>query len=308
MRQSDTFVPAHQFATRTNWYTRTAAIFAVAISLASCATPVATAQEFTMRKGHAVEVCEAYLRRLNEYVYTDPPYCDRPESAAVDGFDLLRRNPLTAEEIAGFLARVRDFSQYNDQDRRAKLNDIYRARGLPVSGPPMEIDGIRSDLAAGEMRVWRYEPDIDIDNDGTTDPVVVWHGFGASPGSRRCGSYYGSTNSRSRQQQLIFLVDFASSRVYEDRTREIFQHPKFKKRDEFDPYTAIGNQLSILRFHGKYYFDAFFDPHQGDFDGNRKGIAAVRDTLGLFERSDGKTRQVCEFQWNNSGSKWGDRP
>jgi len=32
--------------------------------------------------------------------------------------------------------------------------------------------------------------------------------------------------------------------------------------------------------------------------------ATIRDTLALVERS-GANRQVCEYLWNNKGSKWG---
>jgi hypothetical protein len=57
-------------------------------------SPEARASEsyqFHLTKGHGVQVCEAFLQRLNVTVYDDPPYCGRPETDAVPGFKLLDR-------------------------------------------------------------------------------------------------------------------------------------------------------------------------------------------------------------------------
>ncbi len=296
--------------------TRTAHLAALACALLACSTqcavsndreePATAFQEFSLRKGKGVEVCEAYLGWLNRATYTKPPYCGRPEPLGVEGFETLHRVPLADDEVMQWLTKVWDFSNSNDQDRTAKLNEERRARGLAQEEPMMQLDGIRSALKSGEIVVWRYDP-VDIDNDGVSDVLLFWQGFGASPGTFQCGAYYGRDKYRRRQQQLLLVVDGGAIRIDEERTRQLFEHPKSRGRPRAERFQPMGDYMGIVGFRGRYYFDAFLNPALGDAGGARKNEPELANTLGLFEQSAGETRQACEFLWNNHGSQWADQ-
>ena len=74
------------------------------------------AYRFDLVQGQGVAVCEAYLARLNMTDYQDPPYCNRPEHAAIPGFARLQRMPLTAEAVQALLPRVKGFTEDKNQD------------------------------------------------------------------------------------------------------------------------------------------------------------------------------------------------
>ena len=97
------------------------------------------AYRFDLVQGQRVAVCEAYLARLNMTDYQDPPYCDRPEHAAIPGFTRLQRVPLSAEAVQALLPRVTGFTRTTNQD----LYDIENARrqrdGLPFTQPLSDV-------------------------------------------------------------------------------------------------------------------------------------------------------------------------
>jgi hypothetical protein len=60
----------------------------------------------------------------------------------------------------------------------------------------------------------------------------------------------------------------------------------------------IGPQIGIFEYHGVYYFDTFFD-EISDFDNKRAEDPHLIDTLGVFLRSGGTTKQVCECEYRS---------
>src|SRR5207247_1203339 len=135
-------------------------------------------------KGQGVAVCEAYLERLNMTEYESPPYCDRPENDAIPGFARLNRVPLSAEAVQALLPRVKGFTDYKNQDWQDIVNAGRQRDGLPLQ---QWLSDVKTYLGKA-IKVWRYDPPVDIDNDGVLDNVIVWHGFGANGGSRACGT------------------------------------------------------------------------------------------------------------------------
>jgi hypothetical protein len=274
--------------------------FMVAMGLLSqVSAAVSPKPKFTLTKGHGVEVCEAYLKRLNLTEFEQWPYCDRPENTAIEGFARLNRVSLSSEQVHGLLGRVAGFTYDDNQDAH-----WYKAHD------PMPLNLVENDLKHDVMRVWRYDPPVDIDNDGQADSVVIWHGYGASHGAYSCGSL-DKADYLTPQVQIAYVIDLEKLRVDEARTRELFGHPVGKYPDIrkgrqiglFPGFRPVGRTIGIFQYRNQYYFDTFFDPW-GDFEGRRRRDKQISQTLGIFLRQSGKIRQICEYHWTNSVLKY----
>jgi len=244
-------------------------------------TPVLT-------RGRGVPICDAYLERLKLAEYTDPPYCDRPESQEIEGFELLNRIPLAADEAFSLANKVYNFTHQGNQD------------SFPNGRSFISKEEIQRDLGQSIV-AWRYDPPVDVNNDSTPDPVVIWQGHGASQGSYVCG--FVKERDPWWQNQLAYIVDFSAMRIDERRTKEIFGHPAGKysitvdgKLVDLPGFLPVGLRIGIFKYRGLYYFDTFFDSY-GDFQGLRQRDARIGSTLGVFLRSKGTTKQVCEYRW-----------
>jgi hypothetical protein len=250
---------------------------------------------FTLTRGDGIPVCEAYLTRLNAATYQKPPYCDRPENAAVEGFELLNRVPLNSEQVYELSGPIGRFTWYGDQDSH------------PSQGPGLSRESVERDLGR-TIRVWRYEPPVDLDNDGTPESVVIWQGYGASKGDYPCGSV--KERYPRGQPQIAYVVDLDARRVDQQRTRELFGHPvggypiprDVKPGGFFPGFRPVGSSMGIFKYRGLYYFDTFFDSW-GDFAGRRRKDPHIGSTLGVFLREGGKTKQVCEYLWHEEESR-----
>jgi hypothetical protein len=129
---------------------------------------------------------------------------------------------------------------------------------------------VRAHLLGGPDRsllaVWRYDPAVDIENDGARDDLIVWYGSGVSD-------------------------------LDETKTMAVFGHPL----GESDPrlrLRMIGPQIGIFEYQGVFYFDTVFDA-RGDFTGHRVGDPELLNTLGVFLRKNGETHQVCEYVFSD---------
>lgn len=271
---------------------------------------------FRMTKGAGVPVCDAYLERLNTTEYEKPPYCDRPESEAIQGFAKLNRVPLSPGDVRDLYPIVGDFIASANQ-KNLDWTDMKLQQQLTETGRDKLSDAsaksLQMDLDAGWAKMWRYEPPIDIDNDGVPDNVEVWQGLPlrGGVGGTQCGGYmYKFPNDPPlRQPQVAFVVTGNNDRLDVIKTEKIFAHPKggyrffstaeqkWKISDDFRP---IGDSMGIFKYQDMYYFDTFFDGW-GDFENKRRIVYTRRknkqivNTLAVFLHKDGKTRQVCEY-------------
>jgi hypothetical protein len=66
---------------------------------------------------------------------------------------------------------------------------------------------------------------VDIGNDGVPDNVVVWHGFGASHGTGRCGRENPYGIWRERQPQIAYILTATNDRIDVFHTMTIFGYP-----------------------------------------------------------------------------------
>lgn len=261
---------------------------------------------FELTKGAGTPVCDAYLTRLNTAIYTSPPYCDRPEATTVPGFMSLNRVPLSAEEVHTLYPRVTKFMLGRNQG--SKVQDAVREAKLKRQGVGPSIDPaavMEKWLQRSEMKVWRYNPPVDIDNNGSPDNVLVWQGRGAGTFPGVCGIPVLTTHFEldGRQPQVAFILAASSDRLDVPNTIAIFGHPSRGYRLPDGTFSAqfrpIGPDISIFRYRDSYYFDTFlfdrpleswgridtkaFDPKQAN-------------TLGVFLRRQGVTKLICEYR------------
>lgn len=124
------------------------------------------AYTFQLTKGAGTAVCDAYLMRLNETRFKDPPYCDIPEDDSIPGFSKLRRVRLKPDEVASLWGSVYWFSNWQRQ--------------VPVGEAAASEVGRNQDDRV--LVAWRYEPQLSLSNDGRPEDVIIWRGPGADEG------------------------------------------------------------------------------------------------------------------------------
>lgn len=252
---------------------------------------------FRLTKGAGTPVCDAYLQRLKLTEFEHPPYCGRPENDSVPGFASLHRVPLSPEEILALHNHVSGLMLDGDQyalDHRAD-----RLRSLGMKPPEHSLANVQVSLRAGWLNAWRYQPPVDIENDGSRDNLVMWFGEGASPGAGVCGAESSNLPYPFRAGQVALFITPAGSSIDVEATAKIFGHPY--------PYAAtkeganraglrmIGPEIGVFQYQGLFYFDTFFDA-LGDWNNARSGNPKLIDTLGVFLRAEGKTREICEYR------------
>jgi len=261
---------------------------------------------FQLTKGKGVPVCDAYLERLNTTKYEEPPFCDRPENDSVKGFVKLNRLPLSPADVHDLYPIISNFKLSANQknldwaDMNLQLRLTQRSQGrLTDIGTQL----LQRDLARGAVKIWRYDPAIDIDNDGVPDNVEVWQGGAVAHVSGKCGEdlpnpYSKTGGSIMHQVQLAFVVTGNNDRLDALKTKKIFAHPSGGYRLPDGSLSAnfrpIGITIGIFKYQDSYYFDTFFDS-RGDFEDKRQNDERLFNTLAVFLHKDGKTRQVCEY-------------
>lgn len=261
---------------------------------------------FALTKGRHVPVCEAYLQRLNQTEFFRPPYCGRPESSVVPGFAVLRRQYLTSAEILRLAPRVNNFMDGIPQDR-SDLGVAMGPNGVvrDANGQPIKVPGWRlKDITdAMDLQVWRYISRVDIDNDGTRDNLILWHGFGASNWDGVCGATYANNPEGQYVEQRALVLTPDGRRIDETETKAVFGLPNggylgvINGKPAYERgFAPIGYSIGIFQYKSAYYFDAFFNPDFGDFYGHRRHEDALRYVLGVFERKARRTRQICEYE------------
>jgi hypothetical protein len=255
---------------------------------------------FELTKGRGTPVCEAYLQRLNQTEFTHPAFCGRPEDDRVPGFSTLGRVPVLDDQInrlydlVGVILRPLDVADYESMNRN---------RGV-FTGKP-RASGFRW-LGYVTQSSWKYEQPLDIDNDGKPHEVLIWNLD--NPEHPGCGGYQGRVPTQIRAGQFAFILTPDGTTIDQLGTEETFGHPDggYVIPPAVRPpgvtflrsFRPIGTSYGVIHYRTVYYFDTFFDGDErlGDFEDKRKGKRALPDTLAVFQRSAGKTRQVCEYK------------
>ena len=209
--------------------------------------------EFAIKKGAGIPVCDAYLRRLNATEFEAPPFCGLSESSKIPGFSFLHRVPLTPAETERLYPRIVSFL------------------GTQMSTPPHPLDTYnmawaRSGGGGPAIFAWRYDPPIDIDNDGTSRAVVVWSGPPFENSNRPCGSVPEDPRLTQplRWARLAFVVTPDGRGLDDARTLATFGRPPTGAPKTIQ-FQSIWLSLDIFRYGDEMYFDTFLDePGQDD--------------------------------------------
>jgi hypothetical protein len=254
---------------------------------------------FTLSKGRGLPVCEAYLQRLNQTAFGSyAAYCGRPENGDVPGFTSLHRISVPTAENN----RLRNLL-YTIIEPRVAIAPEYdkqmNAHGGTYIGPLQAFPSAPENV---QLSSWRYEPWIDINNDGKPVNVLIWN---------EDTLQQPSCSHPGNGQQIAVVLTADGSRIDQAKTMEIFGHPDGgyyipkELQIQEGPYGVpflksfriIGESYSIFEYRNLYYFDTFLnaDVSQGDFKDERKGDPKLNDSLGVFLRQNHKTQQVCEF-------------
>jgi hypothetical protein len=106
-----------------------------------------------------------------------------------------------------------------------------------------------------------------------------------------------------RQSQVAFILAASDDRLDVPKTIEIFGHPSGGYHLSDGTISArfrpIGDSIGVFKYQDLYYFDTFFSSW-GDFANKRANTPEITNTLGVFLRQYGKTRQICEYHMAES--------
>jgi hypothetical protein len=266
------------------------------IEKGSLSFPQSKGYHFKLTRGQGVPVCESYLQRLNVSHYAKPPYCGRPEDDSVPGFAKLIRVPLEPSEVNKLYRYAFNFFYPRPAHESSGFTDIREGR----------ID-VTKEVGHG-LAAWRYNPGVDLENDGMPGNVVVWHGLSSSSAAVQCAQDFSSIGIGLRAVQAPLVFNANDEGVDEKATKAIIAHPV----QQYDlslhtgnfyvgahTFRTIARAISIFRYRGAYYFDGFFDIW-GDADDKRRGEPRLANTLAVFIRKDDVTRQICEYRMSGS--------
>jgi hypothetical protein len=273
-------------------------------------TPSTSEFHASLLKGEAT-VCKDYVKRLNQMIFVrelrptrsgwiNNPHCDRGESGAPKGFRLLKREPLSIDELLRLQPSVFAF--------------LDSPTGTPASIPvPSTVHAtLPYPPGSAQFRQWtainardhyffyRFEPRVDIDNNGAPDDVVVWKETGGP-----CGELDNGGEPRILRTDLLVLD--RAGRLDMEKTRSLVGHPKgevLALRSTEDPahpdevratrFRTIGNNFGVLEYEGVTYFDTFY-AEGGDLENRRDGTPNYLETLAVLLHKGGKTQLVCEI-------------
>jgi hypothetical protein len=171
-----------------------------------------------------------------------------------------------------------------------------------------EANGPKSSIVA-----WRYDPRIDLNNDGTPQDVLVWAG---PPIQRALGGMCGVTGDDQREShnspggrraQYVVVAAPDFSDINAEKTSQLIASPTggLPYPDPHPPsppiqeFIAIGSSIGIFEYRGKYYFDTFYDGGgHPDFQGKRAHLPSLNNYLAVFLRKNGVTSEVCEYRYD----------
>jgi hypothetical protein len=258
---------------------------------------------FTLTVGNGVPVCEAYLQRLNQTVFTQPAYCGRPESNAVPGFSVLNRVRLNLADIRPLQPWILAILNPDTQLPSSELHSIAKSGGLLTEVPSSAIELVHRYYEKGTSS-WTYASPLDIGNDGHPVPVLIWD----AAVDNQCGEF---AHRGDNAAQIPFVLSLDRASIDQRKTMAVFGRPGGATHipeegpsgadgvhDFLLPYYAvIGGSYGVFEYRDKFYFDTFFDAANGDgdFQGKRRRDANLPDILGVFMSKKGHTHQVCEL-------------
>ena len=310
-----------------------ALLFAATLSaIPAAAAAGMPSYHFDLTKGAGIPVCEAFLKRLDTtpyanppYTYAKPPYCGLPEATTVPGFTPLHRVPLTTAQANALFPRVGDFMA-TQQQRTEKAYALERAKEWALTKRLMKTLGdtkmptpdplisTKPFLRDGSLVAWRYDPPIDIENNGKPDDVLVWQGLGiAQIQGAVCGQPVQTSHFETdgRVPQVAFILTRSSNPLNASidiaKTKAVFGYPEgYQHPGQPFPdrrFRPLGPTIGIFKYRNLYYIDTFlFDHpiHWWGFLTHSPYNPQRANTLAVFLRRNGHTKQMCEYRMNEA--------
>lgn len=244
---------------------------------------------FKLVKGQGVEVCEAYLKRLNETEFLDnDPIKGRVHEPLLDGFMDLKPIPLMAEQIQKLYPKINAFDFFQDQDafsdkKQQSIEQLKKKQQESLEYVNSYIERHK------ETPFVRYQVLLDLDNDGIADDTVI------------------------KNQNSVYIVDNSLSRINEQRMKMIFANQKVLQWITIKAFPPLAYPINVFNYKGRYYFDGFVDLAVSDTDSGVIILFLKNKplTLGVFLNKKNQTKKICEYQWmppikNSNGKRYFD--
>ena len=250
-----------------------------------------------LREGRGVPVCEAYLQRLNQTFFYEPPFCGRPGNDQIPGFQRLHAIPLTASEVNRLAVEITNLQLHPTGHLQQKADAVALADAATgMSKIYLDTRKIVPAVPRGaNVAVWRYDPQVDIDNDGSPDNLIMFSGFTWE----KCGESTPQFPNGASAVPKPLVLSVNNSGIDVKRTEALFAAPwqvdgiDMGTAGRLPGYYPIGYSISLFEYRSTYYFDAFMG-EVGDSTDSRD--------LHVFRRTKDRLEQVCRLE--NLDSKW----
>jgi hypothetical protein len=264
-------------------------------------------ERFALDRGSDA-VCVRFARVLNRMNGDQLPGCNRTEPDPAPRFEQLVRKKLPAEELYKISESLLGFAEHGAANHYGKLRREtidWCARNINPTRCTQNFSDRDSEISHGgrwletygrshfdASNAWTYSPEVDIDNDGIADPVLLLT-------LARCGgeNYKGALE---KSQTYAFVMNRKYLGVDEMKTRATFGHPdpNWPASVESDRFRYIGTNLGVFKFRGRTFFYSLMNSF-ADLDGKRVLDPSLESTVGVFIRERGVTRDVCEYRDRN---------
>lgn len=271
--------------------TRTAGIilFVVLISQAAVGTALEakrgdSLEHLVLVEGKECAICTAYLRQLKQVTLKKPLLCGRPISESFEGIEKPSRVFLSAEEIYPIYAKIKNFLRRGDQNYtwssfNSKTGSFETVSSELPTSEKEAIEWLRRSVGTNQLKVWKFQPPIDVDNDGQVDNVV--------------GRQHGRCNWEMRLNPLIAAVVFdeATNRILEEKSHALVALITDTSRKDWKSGRRLnsGNSLGFLQYQGEIFVDALVDLPE-DLE------RATNTELQLFKLAPGNASLMCKFR------------
>ncbi|MEW5993459.1 MAG: lysozyme inhibitor LprI family protein [Candidatus Zixiibacteriota bacterium] len=260
---------------------------------------------YVIEKGQGVEVCEAYRKNLNSYRPKVPFTCGRPVNKAIAGFERQPgwRRPFGGRAPTG----EKDYTYYDQMSKLLWPRDVNPAIYHTVTewpnwqGTPEQLMKAKEKFEYDRETLFMVHPPyitkLDIDNDGTPEPVYL---------EQPCGSVFGARIAaltpdwkgidRKKTEKLMPHPPFA--RNGRSVFRSMFPNEIFTQEERERGYTAIEDAwhdlyYDVFLYRGAAYFDQWWGMHP-DFKGKTDMVAG---RLRVFQSTTDDTKEVCVYKF-----------
>jgi hypothetical protein len=189
----------------------------------------------------------------------------------VKGFPILRREYI-ADLDEAFTLKYRIQAFRGGQDQR------YYENRFTIKDREGNRHWTEQQMKNNQLSLWRYEPRVDIDNDGQPDEVLGYR-------DNRCDSTRPIFNG-------LFIVDPKTLLIDEEKTRRLFGEPRPYPVETATFIPLRAGQLGLFQYSGRNYIYSWGTDEAWT---KRKNPPT---TSRVYLRQGDKVGEVCEVRWN----------